>query len=101
MFCDDASEAFPSVLLSRPYTAKLLGWSDEEIASRDFLRLVDAIRWIAAAEQNGALAKCAQICSPHNELLWARPLDPIAEQRSRRLRAMNHNANRILVSASV
>ena len=57
-----------------PYSAKLLGWSDEELASSDFFRLVDAIRWLTDAEQNGAIARRAGIFSATGELVWARAL---------------------------
>jgi hypothetical protein len=79
---------------SSPYSAKLLGWADEELASSDFFRLVDAIRWLTEAEQNGALARRAGIYSATGELVWARSLTPEGEQRQR---AMKYNALRILV----
>src|SRR5215207_10748247 len=77
-----------------PYSAKLLGWSDEELASSDFFRLVDAIRWLTDAEQNGAIARRAGIYSATGELVWARSLTSEGEQRQR---AMKYNALRILV----
>jgi hypothetical protein len=77
-----------------PYSAKLLGWSDEELASSDFFRLVDAIRWLSDAEQNGAIAKRAGIFSATGELVWARTFAPDGEQRER---VMKYNALRILV----
>jgi hypothetical protein len=77
-----------------PYSAKLLGWSDEELASSDFFRLVDAIRWLMDAEQSGAVAKRACIYSATGELAWARSLSPEGEQRER---AMKYNAVRILL----
>lgn len=77
-----------------PYSAKLLGWSDEELASSDFFRLVDAIRWLTEAEQNGAIGKRAGIYSASGELVWARSFSRQDEQRER---AMKYNAVRILV----
>lgn len=77
-----------------PYSAKLLGWADEELASSDFFRLVDAIRWLTDAVQNGAIAKRAGIYSATGELVWARSLAADGEQRER---AMKYNALRILV----
>ena len=76
-----------------PYSAKLLGWSDEELASSDFFRLVDAIRWLTDAEQNGALARRAGIYSATGELVWARLFSAEADQRQR---ALKDNALRIL-----
>ena len=67
-----------------PYSARLLGWSDEELASSDFFRLVDAIRWLSDAEQNGAIAKRAGIFSATGELVWARAFAPDGEQREGR-----------------
>ena len=77
-----------------PYTAKLLGSSDEELASRDFFRLVEAIRWLTDAEENGALARRAGIFSSKGELVWARLFAAKDEQRER---VMKYNAARILV----
>lgn len=76
-----------------PYTARLLGWSDEELASRDFFRLVEAIRWLTDAEESGALARRAGIYSAKDELVWARMFEPKDEQRER---VMKYNAARIL-----
>jgi hypothetical protein len=76
-----------------PYTARLLGWSDEELASRDFFRLVEAIRWLTDAEESGALARRAGIYSAKDELVWARMFAPKDEQRER---VMKYNAARIL-----
>jgi hypothetical protein len=78
-----------------PYSAKLLGWSDEELASSDFFRLVDAIRWLSDAEQNGALAKRAGIYSATGELVWARTF--VSDRHEQRERVMKYNALRILV----
>jgi hypothetical protein len=77
-----------------PYSAKLLGWSDEELASSDFFRLVDAIRWLTDAEHHGAIAKRACIYSATGELAWGRSLALESDQRER---AMKDNALRILV----
>jgi hypothetical protein len=76
-----------------PYSAKLLGWSDEELASSDFFRLVDAIRWLTDAEQNGAIAKRAGIYSATGELVWGRMFLAEDDQRQR---VMRYNALRIL-----
>jgi hypothetical protein len=76
-----------------PYSAKLLGWSDEELASSDFFRLVDAIRWLTDAEQNGAIARRASIYSATGELVWARAF---AAEDDQRQRVMKYNALRIL-----
>ena len=76
-----------------PYSAKLLGWSDEELASSDFFRLVDAIRWLTDAEQNGALAKRAGIYSATGGLVWHRSF---AREDDQRQRVMKYNALRIL-----
>ena len=77
-----------------PYSAKLLGWADEELASSDFFRLVDAIHWLTDAEHNGALARRAGVYSATGELVWARSLTSEGGQRQR---AMKYNALRILV----
>jgi hypothetical protein len=76
-----------------PYSAKLLGWSDEELASSDFFRLVDAIRWLTDAEQNGAIAKRAAIYSATGGLVWHRSF---AREEDQRQRVMKYNALRIL-----
>jgi hypothetical protein len=76
-----------------PYSAKLLGWSDEELVSSDFFRLVDAIRWLIDAEQNGAIARRAVIYSSRGELVWARVFSVEDNQRQR---VMRYNALRIL-----
>jgi hypothetical protein len=76
-----------------PYSAKLLGWSDEELASSDFFRLVDAIRWLTEAEQSGAIARRAGIYSATGELVWARMF---SREVGGRERALKHNALRIL-----
>ena len=76
-----------------PYSAKLLGWSDEELASSDFFRLVDAIRWLTDAEQNGAIARRACIYSAAGELVWGRAFSAEDDQRQR---VMKYNALRIL-----
>jgi len=76
-----------------PYTARLLGWADEELVSRDFFRLVEAIRWLTDAEENGALARRAGIYSANDELVWARMFAQKDEQRER---VMKYNAARIL-----
>jgi hypothetical protein len=77
-----------------PYSARLLGWSDEELASSDFFRLVDAIRWLSDAEHNGAIAKRAGIYSATGELVWAKTF---ASDHDQRERVMKYNALRILV----
>jgi hypothetical protein len=77
-----------------PYSARLLGGADEELASSDFFRLVDAIRWLTDAIQNGAIAKRAGIYSATGELVWAKSFAADGEQRER---AMKYNALRILV----
>ena len=79
---------------SGPYTAQLLGWSEEKIVSRDFLRLVDAICWVAKAELDGALAYRAQIYSAQGAVVWARLFQPRSDQR---FEAMKRNAARILL----
>ena len=84
----------PTSRSSGPYTAQLLGWSEEKIVSRDFLRLVDAIRWVAKAELDGALAYRAQIDSAQGAVVWARLLRPKPDQR---FEAMKRNAARILL----
>jgi hypothetical protein len=76
-----------------PYSAKLLGWSGEELASSDFFRLVDAIRWLIDAEQHGAIARRAVICSSSGDLVWARLFSAEDNQRQR---VMRYNALRIL-----
>jgi hypothetical protein len=70
-----------------------LGWSDEELASSDFFRLVDAIRWLTEAEQNGAIARRAGIYSATGELVWARLFSAEIDGRER---ALKNNALRIL-----
>jgi hypothetical protein len=78
-----------------PYSARLLGWSDEELVSSDFFRLVDAIRWLTDAEQGGALARRAAIYSATGEMVWSRLL--AQQENDQRERAMKYNAVRILV----
>jgi hypothetical protein len=90
---DSGSPDLGEPISPRPYSAKLLGWSDEELASSDFFRLVDAIRWLTEAQQNGAIAKRAGIYSATGELVWARMLSAEDDQRQR---AMKYNALRIL-----
>ena len=84
----------PTSKSSGPYTAQLLGSSEEKIVSRDFLRLVDAIRWVAKAELDGALAYRAQIYSAQGAVVWARLFRPRPDQR---FEAMKRNAARILL----
>lgn len=91
---EETTQSGPGEPISRsPYSAKLLGWSDEELASSDFFRLVDAIRWLSDAEQGGAIAKRAGIFSATGELVWARLFAAEGEQRQR---VMKYNAARIL-----
>ena len=82
---------------SGPYTAKLLGWSDEESAVSNFPTLVDAISWVADAMENGALAKRANIYSAKGELVWSERSGPTAKRREN---AMKQNAQRILVQTA-
>jgi len=84
----------PTSKSSGPYTAQLLGWSEEKIVSRDFLRLVDAIRWVAKAELDGALAYRAQIYAAQGAVVWARLFQPRPNQQ---FEAMKRNAARILL----
>ena len=88
----------PTSQSSGPYTAQLLGWSEEQIASREFLRIVEAIRWVAGAEVDGALAYRAQICSAQGAVVWAGLFRPRPDQR---LEAMKQNAARILMRALI
>ena len=81
---------------SSPYTARLLARSDETIASMDFLRLADAIRWIAGTEADGALVYRAQIYSAEGAVVWTRLLQPRLDPR---LRSIKENAARILFRA--
>ena len=90
---DSGSPDLSGPISPSPYSAKLLGWSDEELASSDFFRLVDAIRWLTEAEQNGAIARRAGIFSATGELVWARMFSAEDDQRQR---AMKYNALRIL-----
>ena len=87
---------FPTSQCSGPYTAQLLGWSEEQIACRDFIRLVEAIRWVVGVELDGAIAHRARICSAQGAVVWARLFRP---RRDQRLEAMKQNAARILVRA--
>ena len=90
---DSESSGVNEPISRSPYSAKLLGWSDEELASSDFFRLVDAIRWLTDAEQNGAIARRAAIYSATGELVWARAFSAEDDQRQR---VMKYNALRIL-----
>src|SRR4029078_1102550 len=90
---DSGSPDLGEPISPSPYSAKLLGWSDEELASSDFFRLVDAIRWLTDAEQNGAIARRAGIYSATGELVWARMFSGKDDQRKR---VMKYNALRIL-----
>ena len=58
-----------------PVYRRLLGWSDEELVSRDFFRLVEAIRWLTDAEESGALARRAGIYSAKEDWSAARMLN--------------------------
>jgi len=80
------------------YTAKLIGWSDEEVAVSTFESLVGAIRWVSQAVENGALAKLANVYSAKSELIWSIPGSP--QQQLREI-AMKRNADRILAQSSV
>ena len=90
---DSGSSGLGEPISPSPYSAKLLGWSDEELASSDFFRLVDAIRWLTEAEQSGAIARRAGIYSATGELVWARMFSAEDDQRQR---VMKYNALRIL-----
>jgi hypothetical protein len=79
---------------SEPYTAKLIGWSDEEAAVRVFPRIVDAIRWLTAALEDGALAKRASIYSAKGELVWNKPGTRSGKMREH---AMKQNAQRLFI----
>ena len=79
---------------SGPYTAKLLGWSDDVLAGRDFFLLVDAIRWLTQAEENGAIAKRASIYAADDKMVWTKLFARMWNQRER---AMKQNAKRILI----
>jgi hypothetical protein len=76
------------------YTAKLIGWSDEETAIGTFVWLADAISWLAQTLDEGALFKCACIYSEKNILVWTLPGEPSGRLRES---AMKKNAERILL----
>ena len=82
--------------ITGPYTAQLLGWSEDKIVSKDFIRLVDAIRWVAKAELDGALAYRAQIYSAQGAVVWAKLFRPRPDQR---FEVMKRNSARILLRA--
>ena len=80
-----------------PYTAKLVGWSNEEAGVSTFDSLVDAIRWLTEAVENGALVKQANVYSGKSEPIWSIPGSP--RQQLREI-AMKRNAERILAQSS-
>jgi hypothetical protein len=86
------------VVSSVSYTAKLVGWSNEEAVGTTFDSLVDAVRWLTEAVENGALAKQANVYSAKSELIWSIPGSP--RQQLREI-AMKRNAERILAQSSV
>ena len=85
------------VVSSGSYTAKLIGWSDEEAAVSTFDSLVGAIRWLTDAMDNGALIKQANVYSAKSELVWSIPGSP--RQQLREI-AMKRNAERIFAQSS-
>jgi len=86
------------VVSSGSYTARLVGWSNEEAAVSTFDSLVEAIRWLTDAVENGALLKQANVYSAKSELIWSIPGSP--QQQLREI-AMKRNADRILAQSSV
>jgi hypothetical protein len=86
------------VVSSGSYTARLVGWSNEEAAVSTFDSLVEAIRWLTDAVENGALLKQANVYSAKSELIWSIPGSP--QQQLREI-AMKRNAERILTKSSV
>jgi hypothetical protein len=84
---------------SGPFTAKLINWSDEDAAVRSFDRLVDAIRWLAQAQQDGARAQRASIYSADNKLVWSLARPPRSDDM--RENVFKRNAERILFQSGV
>jgi len=76
------------------YTAKLMGWSDEEIAVGTFSWLADAIGWVQLALAEGALVKRANIFSKKNELVWTMPGAPRGQRRES---AVKQNAQPMVI----
>jgi hypothetical protein len=85
------------VVSSGSYTARLVGWSDEEAAVCAFGSLVEAIRWLTEAVENGALIKQANVYSANSELIWSIPGSPREHLREI---AMKRNAERIFAQSS-
>jgi len=90
----DSGPHVDETISASPYTAQLIGYSGEAAATRDFFRLVDAIRWLAGAVDKGALVKQATIYSARGELVWAKS---IAVKELPREDVMKRNAQRILL----
>lgn len=77
------------------YTAKLVGWSEEETAVGTFSWLADAISWLEQALKDGALViKRVNIYSAKDELVWTVPGAPSAQMLEN---VMKQNAKRVLV----